>query len=346
MLRGLNCSVLAVSLLATWQAVAQTKIKVGTARATVIGAVVSAREHGYFKELGLDVDIELIDAAAGALPLLARNDIQIIEGGISASLFNGVQQGLPVKIAIDSTSTPLNHYLMLRQDLVDKIKTIKDLKGKTVAINAPSSIALYEVTRILESGGLSINDVETKVIPFASMGAAYATKAIDAGLSITPFTVQLPQQNLAMKWIESDKVFAKGPLTISALMFNTDWANKNPVEAQNFFIGMMRGVRDYCDAYHHGPNRREMLDFLVANGVALSADALDAIPWPARNADGKLFEMALNDVQQWYVEQGLSQGILPMQSVIDSSLADRANAKLGPFLIQNKASPLAGCGRQ
>jgi NitT/TauT family transport system substrate-binding protein len=346
MRRGLSCLMLGVSLLWTSGTLAQTKIKVATARATVIGAVVSAREHGYFKDVGLDVDIELIDAAAGTLPLLARNDIQILEGGISASLFNGIQQGFPVKIAIDSTSTPLNHYLMLRQDLADKIKTIKDLKGKTVAINAPSSIALYEVTRILESGGLSINDVETKVIPFASMGAAYATKAIDAGLSITPFTVQLPQQNLAVKWIESDKVFVKGPLTISALMFNTDWAAKSPTDAQNFFTAMMRDVRDYCDAYHHGSNRREMLDFLVANGVSLSADALDAIPWPARNADGRLFEASLDDVQHWYLEQGLSQTILPMRSVIDTSLPDRANAKLGPFQLKNATSELAGCGRR
>ncbi len=35
---------------------AQTKVKVGTVRATVIGGVVLAKEHGYFKEAGLDVE--------------------------------------------------------------------------------------------------------------------------------------------------------------------------------------------------------------------------------------------------------------------------------------------------
>ena len=81
---------------------------------------------------------------------------------------------------------------MLRPDLKDTVKSIKDLKGKMIAINAPSSIALYEVTRILESAGLSIKDVETKVIPFAQMGVAFKTGAIDAGLNITPFTALLP----------------------------------------------------------------------------------------------------------------------------------------------------------
>jgi ABC-type nitrate/sulfonate/bicarbonate transport system substrate-binding protein len=124
---------------------AQTKIKVGTVRSTVIGGVVSAQARGYFKDAGLDVDIALIDASAAFVPALATNELNVVEGGISANLFNGVAQGLPIKIAFDSTSTPINHSLMLRYDLRNEIKSIRDLKGRTVAVNAPNSIALYEV---------------------------------------------------------------------------------------------------------------------------------------------------------------------------------------------------------
>jgi NitT/TauT family transport system substrate-binding protein len=152
---------------------AQTKIKVGTVRSTVIGGVVSAQARGYFKDAGLDVDVALIDASAAFMPALATNELNVVEGGISASLFNGVAQGLPIKIVFDSTSTPINHSLMLRNDLKNEIKSIRDLKGRTVAVNAPNSIALYEVTRILESADLTINDVQTKVIPFAHMAVAF-----------------------------------------------------------------------------------------------------------------------------------------------------------------------------
>jgi ABC-type nitrate/sulfonate/bicarbonate transport system substrate-binding protein len=116
---------------------AQTKIKVGTVRSTVIGGVVSAQARGYFKDAGLDVDIALIDASAAFVPALATNELNVVEGGISANLFNGVAQGLPIKIAFDSTSTPINHSLMLRYDLRNEIKSIRDLKGRTVAVNAP-----------------------------------------------------------------------------------------------------------------------------------------------------------------------------------------------------------------
>lgn len=324
---------------------AQTKVKVGTVRATVIGGVVLAKEKGYFKSAGIDVDIELIDASPGFIPSLATNALNVVEGGVSASLFNGIQQGLPIKSAFDSTSTPINHYLMLRPDLKDTVKSIKDLKGRIVAINAPNSIALYEVTRILESAGLSINDVETKVIPFAQMGVAFQTKAIDAGLEITPFTALLPQQSLAIQFVNSDETVKPRPVQISTSMFNTDWAAKNPDVAQGFFTALLRGVHDYCNAYHGGSGRADLLKLLVANGVANDAATLDAIPWPARNPEGYVFKDSMMDVQRWYIKQGLIRTELPAEQVVDLKFAENANRALGPFKLENTASTKSGCGR-
>jgi NitT/TauT family transport system substrate-binding protein len=234
---------------------------------------------------------------------------------------------------------------MLRPDLKDTVKSVKDLKGKTIAINAPSSIALYEVTRILESAGLSIKDVETKVIPFAQMGVAFKTGAIDAGLSITPFTALLPQEGLAIPFINSDEVVKPQPIQISTSMFNTDWATKNPELAQNFFTALLRGVRDYCNAYHGGPGRPELLKLLVANGVANDVATLDRIPWPARNPDGFVFRDSMADVQDWYVKQGLVRTPVSADQFADNRFAENAVRKLGPFKLENTASTKKGCGR-
>ena len=324
---------------------AQTKVKVGTVRATVIGGVVAAKEKGYFKAANLDVDIELIDASSAFVAALSTNALNVVEGGMSASFFNGLQQGLPIKSAFDSTSSPINHWLMLRPDLANEIKSVKDLKGRVVAINAPSSIALYEVTRILESAGLTIKDVETKVIPFAQMGIAFQNKAIDAALEITPFTQVLARQGIANLWINSDETVKPTPIQISTSMYNTDWAAKNPEVAQAFFTALLRGVRDYCNAYHSGPGRAEMLKMLVANGVSTSAETLDSIPWPARNPEGYVFKDSAADVQKWYAQQGLVRGELPLDKVVDTAFAASANKALGPFKVENAASTLKGCGK-
>jgi len=335
----------AVPLALAAPAQAQTKVKVGSVRATVAGAVLSAKERGYFKEANLDVDIELIDASAAFVAPLSTNVLNVVEGGMSAGLFNGIAQGLPIKSAFNSTSSPINHWLMLRPDLANEVKTIKDLKGRTIAVNAPNSIALYEVTRILESGGLTIKDVETKVIPFSQMGIALKTKAVDAALEITPFNEVLARQGIALRWINSDETVKPSPIQISTSMYNTDWAAKNPQVAQAFFTALLRGVRDYCNAYHGGSWRPELVKLLVANGLTNSAETLNSIPWPSRSPDGHIYKESVADVQKWYVQQGLVRTELPIDKVVDTTFADAANKALGPFKVENAASTLKGCGK-
>jgi len=324
---------------------AQTKIKMGTVRSTVIGGAVSAKERGYFKEAGLEVDIDVIDASAGFVPMLATNQLQFVEGAITANFFNGVLQGLPIRIAIDTTSSPIGHNLMVRYDLKDQIKKVSDLKGKVVGVNAPNSIAAYEITKILRSGGLDWKDIEPKVIPFPQMGVAFTTKAIDVGLLITPYTAQFPEQKIAVQWIDVDDVAQPKPLSISVSMFNADWAKQNPQAVQNFYTALMRGVRDYCNAYHGGSWRPELLKLLVANGVAPTVEILDRIRWPARNPDGHISKEFLTDVQKWYVSAGVVRTEAPMDQILDTRYADEANKKLGPFKLENTASTKKGCGK-
>ncbi|MGZ5865198.1 MAG: ABC transporter substrate-binding protein [Xanthobacteraceae bacterium] len=331
--------------LAPLAAQAQTKIKMGTVRSTVMGATFGAKERGYFKEVGLDVDIDIIDASAGFIPMLAQNQLQVVEGALTANLFNGVLQGLPVKIAIDTTSSPIGHNLMVRYDLKDQIKNVSDLKGKVIGLNAPNSIAAFEVTKILESAGLELKDVETKIIPFPQMGVAFATKAIDAGLLITPYTAQFPVQKIAEQFIDVDSVAKPQPMSISVSMFNTDWAKQNPKAVQDFYTAVIRGTHDYCNAYHGGSWRPEMLKILVANGVAPTTELLDKIRWPARNPDGRISPDFLTDVQRWYIKAGVVRTEAPIDQVLDTRYADTANKIVGPFKLENTADTKPGCGK-
>ena len=324
---------------------AQTKVKVGSVRSTVLGAMLAAKERGHFKKAGLDVDIELIDASASFIAPLSTNALNVVEGGMSAGLFNGMAQGLPIKSAFDSASSPINHWIMLRPDLANEIKTVKDLKGRVVAVNAPNSIALYEVTRILETAGLSIKDVETKVIPFPQMGIAFQNKAIDAGLLIAPFNQIVARQNIANLWVNSDETIKITPIQISTSMYNTDWAAKNPEAAQAFFTALLSGVRDYCNAYHGGSWRPELLKLLAANGVGISAEQIDSIPWASRSPTGFVHKDSATDAQRWYVQQGLVREELPFEKTVDNTFAENANKALGPFRLENAASKLKGCGK-
>ena len=57
-----------------------------------------ALEKGYFKEYGIKVETEDLDTSANSIALLAQNQLQIIEGGISAGYFNALEKNLPITI--------------------------------------------------------------------------------------------------------------------------------------------------------------------------------------------------------------------------------------------------------
>jgi len=79
-----------------------------------------------------------------------------------------------------------------------------------IATNGPGSVSTYEIGKILETAGLTVADVELKVIPFAQYSIAFANKAIDAALAIHAFTSQLRDLNLAVPFADSDELIEPG----------------------------------------------------------------------------------------------------------------------------------------
>src|SRR5881227_3949277 len=169
----------------------EVTVKIGTVRSISTVSILWAAEQGYFKEYGIKVVNENLDTAADSIALLARNHLQIVEGGISAGYFNAVAKGLPVTMVLDRVSSPLGHNLMLRPDLKGQITQLRQLKGRTIATNGQGAVSTYEVGKLLESDGLTLNDVDIKVIPFTQYAVAFNNRAIDAAITIPPFTAQL-----------------------------------------------------------------------------------------------------------------------------------------------------------
>ena len=87
---------------------------------------------------------ETLDTAANSIALLAQNQLQLVEGGISAGYFNALEKNLPVTMVLDRVSSPLGHNLMLRPDLKGQITQLRQLKGKTIATNGQGAVSTYE----------------------------------------------------------------------------------------------------------------------------------------------------------------------------------------------------------
>jgi NitT/TauT family transport system substrate-binding protein len=321
----------------------ETTIKVGTVRSMANGAILMAIEKGYFREVGIKLQLEDLQSSATAMASLAQGQLHIIAGGVSAGYFNALEKDLPIIITVDRVTTPIRHNLMLRTDLKDQIRDVKALKGKVIASNAPGSISTYEIGKILAKAGLAFTDVEIKNIPFPQYAVALTNKAVDAALAIPPFTYNLVDKNIAVPFVEADDIVEPSPLTIAVNLTNTDWARSNQQLVRNYYVALMRGVRDYCQAYHGGSIRKELIDLLVKTGTEQRPELLHKYPWPARNLNGKLNVASLLDVQDWYAQNNFTRTRFSAERLLDGSYVDYANEKLGSFQLENKASSLPGC---
>jgi len=335
--------VLALAGPAAAQASQETTIRIGAARSVSNGAELIAIERGYFKEVGIKVEIEDIDTSANTIALLATNRLQIIAGGISAGYFNALEKDLPIAIIADRVSTPIRHSLMLRPDLKGKITSLVQLKGKVIASNGAGSVSTYEVGKMLETAGIAVTDVDVRIFPFTQMSIAFANKAIDGGIVIPPFNYEFLDQNIAVDFAEPDVLVKPSPMTIAVIMVNTDWAKKNPALLRSYYTAYLRGVRDYCNAYHGAPIKEEIVQALLRHGSERRPELLYKYPWPARSPDGRINTASMLDMQDWFVKNGFSRARFPAERLVDSSYADYAVNKLGPFVLAKQDSKLEGC---
>jgi NitT/TauT family transport system substrate-binding protein len=319
-------------------------IVIGVVPSVPAAATYLAVEKGYFKEAGVNVDLQNIDSSSTAMALLASNQMQVVEGGVAPNYWNALASGLPVVMALERASSPLYHDVLIRKDLVGKMKTPADLKGRPVAEVSPGSSALYEVGQVLASAGLDLKDIDIKYIPFPQMGIALANGAVDAAFEVPPFGANIIAQGQGVHWLDPEDYIKVLPSSFVAYFANSDWIKANPDVARKFFLALVKGGRDYCQAYHHGPNRAEVVDVMFKYKVGPSREALDRMSWQARNPNGRFNVASVLDLQDWFFKEGIVKQKFAADRLIDSDYADYAEKTLPPFKLINTADKLKGCG--
>ena len=175
---------LAAAVLAVSAATAQeTKVAIGISGWTGFAPLTLAREAGLFKKHGLDVSIKKIPQKDRHLAI-ASGDIQCAATTVETWVVwnaNGV-----ATTQIFQLDKSFGADGMVVKPGITKIS---DLKGKTVAADAPGTAGYFGLAWILKKNGLSVKDV--KVVNLEPQAAANAmiagTAGIDAAMTYEPY---------------------------------------------------------------------------------------------------------------------------------------------------------------
>jgi NitT/TauT family transport system substrate-binding protein len=179
-----SLAVIAALALSAGAALAQeTKVAIGISGWTGFAPLTLAKEAGIFKKHGLDVTIKKIPQKDRHL-VIASGDIQCAATTVETWVVwnaNGVATTqifqLDKSFGADGMVVKPN------------ITKISDLKGKSVAADAPGTAPYFGLAWMLKKNGLSIKDV--KVVNLSPQAAANAmiagTDGVDAAMTYEPY---------------------------------------------------------------------------------------------------------------------------------------------------------------
>ena len=201
-----------------------------------------AIEEGYFAEIGFDVEYKFVASSTDRLMAVSSGSALFASLGEMAMI---------TPMAMGNK----NFYWVGSQDIApgfegvvaqEWIKSIADLKGKKVAVQAASSTDLTLHLLAKEYGLNSYRDINLINISYSEMYTAFANKNIDAAVVWEPTFSQLqelPGAHVLGKDTDTEIYRQFASMTSpDVLIINRRYADRNPDKAKAFIRAYFKGV--------------------------------------------------------------------------------------------------------
>ena len=202
-----------------------------------------AIDRGYFKEVGLDVELKPIVKSSDRMLALTQGGIQWTNTGVLSVIVEMAKGNDSFYWFANVDDSPGAEGLVVQPG----INSIKDLKGKKIAVtlNSGAEITLYY---LLKEAGLALSDVRVVPMPPNEMVAAFSNKNIDA------YCVWEPAFSDGQKAVPGSKVLATDKDTPIYRKFKTasapdvvvirkDVVDKYPDTAKKLVAAYFKGVK-------------------------------------------------------------------------------------------------------
>lgn len=315
-------------------AAAPVKVTVGYIPVLIFAPVFYGIDKGYFREQGLQLELQPLPGGADMLTQTAAGNFDIGGGGIGPAYFNfaararGLNQPQPIRIVapLHSERPPLATPLVVGKKAFEEGRstTIAGLKGKKVAINAIGAATEYWLERALNAGGLTSKDVEVVAIPFPNIAQALDSGAVAGAMLGEPFATQGVQQGLVR--VLNDR-FLDGDQP-TAIYYNSEWMAKNPRLAQGFMTAYLKSVRELENGGWSDPATLVIL----SKYTNVPVEVIRAASRPYAEPDGAVNLASLQNQQVFFKAQGRLTYDPPLDipALIEPAFAAEAVKALGP----------------
>lgn len=238
-----------------------------------------AQAKGLFKKHGVEVEVITSRGGGEAMKAYIAGEVQIVATGfpeVGLMRSRGVDVGL---FFAQTTSVPFA--MIGRKDL--NLKSVADLKGKTVAVTSPGSLTANLARYFIKEAGLD-PDKDVSLVSVGGggeiLGALKSSRA-DAAMLFEPFVTIAIQQDIATMLVDVPAkldAFSSSPLSTSKVFIE-----KQPKEAKAVFDALAEAM----NTVHND-----------------KAGTLEIAKKTFANADVKVLEAALARLEKSYSKDG------------------------------------------
>jgi NitT/TauT family transport system substrate-binding protein len=317
--RSLAAATLGLALLLAPGANALETVSVGLVGAASAApwAVYIGVDEGFFAAEGIEPDIIYAQSVGALIQQAAASSLDMVASAGLVDPIYAIEHGAPVAIVrIEGQVAP---YALLGNA---KIKSLKELRGKTISIDETTGITRTYLERMLVPNGLKRGDYD--LIYAGATSARYAalqSGAADAAMLNPPASFMAVDQGYTNLGFVQD--FAKD-LPFSGIVVNKPWAASHQAIVRGFLAAYTKSILWFYDA----KNREAAMTDLIRHtkqkpdGVAVTYDFFQKIAY--FEPSGKVSLKLIGNIVKALQDQGAVDAKFDVNRLIMPGLTELA----------------------
>ena len=211
---------------------------------------------------------------------------------------------------------------MARRALVEagELDSPGQLRGRRI-VTDPTNFEGFYVEKLLNTAGLTLDDIEMVDVPTPARAEALEKGTIDLATASEPWVTRILQAEHAVIWMPIQQVMPD--LQLAFIAYGPTLLDENPDAGRRFMVAYLKAVQQY----NKGKTERNLE--ILAEHTGLDQELLKEACWPSFRDDGKINVQSVLDFQAWAVEKGLLDSPATEEQFWDPSFVEYANQVLG-----------------
>jgi NitT/TauT family transport system substrate-binding protein len=321
------------------QARAAEVVRVGDGPFITGGGYFIAREKGYFRKLGIEIQPREFQDGSMSVPAMIAGELEFSGMTAAASLFNSVAKGAPLVVVLDRANnrpgfgyTVINVSQSLYDEGVHGLADFAKLKGKRFGVGAVGSINQYNLAQALLKVSLDpAKDVQWTVnVPQPDLMKMLGQGQID----VTDLAYQFGYFAQNNKW---GPIIANGdqvaPNTaIATFAVRKDFLQNHRDTVIRWSMAYLQGVKEFNAAAQAPDKYPDIVEILAKNTALNRPELVKAIApnWGYLNEDGIPPVDSIMAMQDFWSSKYFNfvEKKVTREQLFDLSVAKEAKARL------------------